>query len=139
MCLQCTTEAVIVYREILPEWVLMRATKDTDKWKAGEYGLVYMNDPDFIWSGEPIEDQTADMTDDEINVLTDDDSRWISSNNHFDFVDSIEGKFVCDPMKGYRLIRACMAAGYDPHDHGYRVVSWLVNHIAKKLKESRHE
>lgn len=65
MCLQCMTKAEIFANgpenyEVLPGYILLRATKDAyekddPEWAKGEWGLVRCNDPDLIWAGEILE------------------------------------------------------------------------------------
>ena len=134
MCLLCSTNAITVIENVLPGYHLEQATKSVPTWKAGEYGLTGGNDPDFIFPGELVADPTDGMSDDELDALDESDARWIQSREHFKYVESIEPRFNAGPMTGYRLVKACMDAGYDPERDGTRVLSWLVNHIAVKLQ-----
>jgi hypothetical protein len=49
MCLQCVTRAECI-GEFAPGWHIVQATIDSpdDDWFAGEYGIVRVNDPEFV-------------------------------------------------------------------------------------------
>lgn len=51
MCMQCSTNAVEVARDVIPGYTLYQATKGHRNWPVGWYGLVLCNDPEFVFSG----------------------------------------------------------------------------------------
>jgi len=136
MCLQCATNAITLIEDVLPGYALMQATKSAPEWGAGEYGLVRCNDPDFVWKSKPICDPTASMADEEIGELTNNDPRWVAGCQHFEMVTNVEPRFNTSPYEGYLLVKACMEAGYDPEKDGTRVISWLMDYLARKLDQS---
>jgi hypothetical protein len=127
MCLQCCTDAVVIKKDILPGYVLVRASKDCDIWKEGQFGLVQENDPDFIWDN-PGPNPLDGMTDNEINDCP--PEKWKESVLWMKKVELIEKEFETDPMMGYQFVTACRLAGYDPEKEGYNVVMWFIHFAA---------
>jgi hypothetical protein len=115
----------------------MKSTVNHPDWPKGWYGLVRWNDPDYIWEGKPVIDPFEDLTDKQINALSD-KSRIVKKNRYFfSLVEKIEPQFEASPELGYTLYSACKKAGYDEKKHGYRLIPWLVHHMAKKMKKQK--
>ncbi|HEX2697081.1 MAG TPA: hypothetical protein VHM28_05185 [Anaerolineales bacterium] len=115
----------------------MVATKDADGWLKGQYGLVRINDPDFVWSGELMLNPWFQLSDAEIDSLPPGDRRISDFDRYVDMIDEIEPSFEVGPMYGYWLVSACIEDGYDSKLHGKRVVFWLIHHIAEKLSKEK--
>lgn len=135
MCLQCVTEAEVLVKNILPGYSLMIAKVGHKEWPKGSYGLVRCDDPDYVWKGRPIIDSFEGMSDKEINALSDDSLEVRQNNKFFKLVEKLEPQFKNSPELGYDLYRACKKAGYSEIKHGRRLLSWLVNHMALKMKK----
>lgn len=118
MCEQCMAKTRII-AEALPDWLLVKASQDGDVMKAGQYGLVRQNDPDFWWTGKPIK-YTGDNKD---------------NKKFWEIVELLDKTLDCNPMTGYDLVRACKKAGYRPDKHGFRLASWLQNRMATVMSE----
>jgi hypothetical protein len=131
MCIQCTTNAKLIFKNIIPGYSLYQATVSVEKWQAGEYGLVRQNDPDYIWVGLPKEDLCQKLTDAEIDQLAKESLEWQSYEQLRDFVQWVTPQFQGKPEQGYFLVQACLKAGYE-HSDG-NVLFWLFNHIAQKV------
>ena len=129
MCLQCTAQSVKIVEDVIPGYSLCLATVDTDEWKAGQYGLVESNDPTVIFDGPLERDTTAGMTDDEINALPDEQNSMLDA--FLTAGERFEEQLEMDPNSGYRLVCACIEAGYRPKEDG-RVAHWLMHHMATK-------
>ena len=142
MCLQCLTKSKVIVKEILPGYCLQKATVGHAEWPKGYYGLVRINDPDFIWKGEPLEDPLYNMPDSEVDALPNKSLLLKKNREYFDRVEQIEKHLVTsmgerlDIMAMYALVKACKKIGYKEKVHGYRVVAWLSHHMALKIKKT---
>lgn len=123
MCLQCCVDAKEVIRFILPAkrtaqhsidnegWHLYVATKEDslykDEWPLGWYGLLRINDPEFVF---PLDLDNPD---------------W----------DTIHDNFFCTPEVGHSFYEACVRAGYmkDPSNFVH-VETWFIRMVIEKLK-----
>lgn len=108
MCEQCLANPVSFGQPLRGFW-LMRARRDGDNWKKGEWGLVECNDPTFYWVSTP-------------RVLS--DTEWEPEDFH--------DAFMADPSTGYRLVAAAVEKGYDPTEGGFE--SWFFNYLVEYLK-----
>lgn len=133
MCDSCLAEA-LHYGEVLPDWYLERATKDGVYFKAGWWGLVWMNEPSFVFTVTPeVTPRECENEDDpDYEALNDALSDWL---------DKFESSVVClrEQMHDslpfldyYRLVQAGINKGYDPENHGSFQL-WLVNHVAQYI------
>lgn len=120
MCWQCVNDH-FYYGEVVPDWAVIYIP-ETKGW-----GLLTCNDPTFWWSSEPIMDNTFYLSDEEINAgnYVDNDEEFYSGLEEF------ESRLACDPLTGYHLSEACMKAGYNREEHGYRICWWLFHKIAE--------
>jgi len=128
MCLQCLTKAKTIHKNVLPGFSLMQSTVKTDEWPLGWYALVEMNDPSFVFPGPVLPDTTDGLSDEALNAM---DGFPAGYDEFCASADVLGEKLVSDPVSGYRLVRACMEAGYqmtDGHIH-----YWLLHHIATKV------
>lgn len=115
MCLQCVVEAEEVVRDIVSGYSLYVATNDTepDDWPKGWYGLVQINDPDFVF---PCDFYGSDGIDGQLPG---------GSSKALDY-------FYMTPFHGHRFIEACKASGWEGHDvHGHPEL-WFLER-AKKM------
>lgn len=145
MCLQCCTEAES-FSEVIPGWALMRATKDAfpgasdPEWRTGEWGLIQSNDPDYIFDLEMVTDPTFEMSDQDL-----DDEKYdkVAARKFDDEAYKLQNALIGDPLAGYRLIEACIKAGWDGDKHGYRISHWLLHkmalHVMKTLPEAHDD
>lgn len=135
MCEQCTTEA-LTYGEVIPGWLLMRAQKDGNRWKAGEWGLVWSNDPSFTWTSTPTPNPAFGLDDEaeealyEANKGTPIGDRIASMKLPQDFKDAFE---AVTPRAGYSLVCAAMEKGYDPETSG-DFSWWFYDCVGEHLK-----
>ena len=134
MCLQCTVEAENLGL-VLPDWHLMRSTKDHPRWPIGHWGLVRSNDPDFVWSSEPTPDPLHGVPDDQWE-------EWFAANAGTAAYErtmsrepaDFSAAFVCEPSVGWDLVRACITLGYDPEESGdFR--QWLFSWIGIRIRD----
>jgi len=131
--MQCLADAhLVLKRPVLPKlsgdcrggpYWLVQAQKGCEGWPKGWYGLVQMNDPDFIWEGEPIPEPLFRKKD---------EKAW---KNWWKMLEKIECNL--GPIVGYQLVASCMQAGYRPEKHGYRVIWWLMNRIGRMLEKQK--
>lgn len=135
MCEQCSAKTK-TYGEVLPHWWLVQATQDGNMMKAGDFGLVWANDPDFVWpeSLAPRKDPSFEMTDEEFDNMTEETGQaW---DEFQDYVESLEPHFKCDPMTGYCLVKAIYEAGYDRKKHSFRIIGWLSHRMAVVMQRN---
>lgn len=135
MCLQCMTKARMIVKDVLPGYGLVKATVGHEDWPKGWYGLVRCNNPDYIWEGKPLMDPTFYMTDEQINNLSSKGER--ADREFFRLVEKMEPQFEESPELGYALYTACKKDGYNEKKHGYRLMPWLVHHMAEKMKRKK--
>lgn len=129
MCEQCSA-ATKTYGEVVPHWWLIQATKDGNMMKTNDFGLVWINDPDYVWPGDlvPSKDPAYEFTDEQFdNMTTEEGDKW---EDWLENVEKLEKHFKSDPGTGFDLVTACNDAGYDPEKHGYRLMSWLSHRMA---------
>jgi len=147
MCEQCCAETVAYEGEVLPGYLLVRATKDGRVMKKDDWGLVHCNDPAFWWSMTPVPDPTDGMTDEQIDSLRDpqglielQDERYFEAAEHLDA--ALAGKLSqteshCPHFDdATRLYEAAKAVGYDRDSDG-RFAFWLCHHIGTFLKTAK--
>ena len=125
MCEQCMTECLDV-GEVVPGIWIIQAVKDGNKMKAGDYGLVYCNDPFVIWSKRPYPDP------DPLDELHDSDGWAIWYKDASDFRD----KLLLPPETGQLLVGSCVSAGWDKKEHG-DMAYWLYDRMGKFLEEPK--
>ena len=135
MCLQCSTQATLMVEKILPGWQLYQAMVTAERWPAGWYGLVQSNDPALVFPAEGLcSDPCANMTDVEIDALSLDSPEWRGYQAHSAYVRTHFTLFKMTPKTAWRLVQACIQAGYKPEEDG-DVEWWLIDYIARKLQK----
>lgn len=158
MCEQCEAQALMWNGEVVPGYRLIQAQKDGMYMKAGWYGLVECNDPDFIFSANPTKEPCADLSDEaweqisaEMQQAEDD---WIDKVHEFEHQLTIDPRYYetgkkadgtpwkspyvgVDIRTSYQLYRACLKAGYHPHKHGSNVYAWLFHRIAEHMEQEK--
>jgi hypothetical protein len=139
MCEQCLT-APLIRHNVLPGWHLLRARREGNAMKLGEWGRVRLDNPDFIWSGRPLVDPTIRMSDEEyeayrertgVGPVTDMDRRDRSRH----LADAFAGR---DVIVAWRLVQARIKAGFDP-DGRIGVLHWLDDHLARHIEANPPE
>jgi hypothetical protein len=132
VCEQCQAETK-TYGQVAPGWWLIQATKDGDAMKSGDFGLVRINDPEYIWPA------TLVLTEDPGFGLEHDDAAWDAATAaHSDQRDRfVEG--ACElmphldgtPASGYNLVLRCMDAGYTKKCGYFHM--WLAGRVAQVI------
>lgn len=133
MCEQCMAETIDI-GEIVPGWFLCRATQDGWMMKAGDYGLIQCNDPDFIIPAKfkPIPDSTFNMSDEEINNLPTD---GIFTDGFFDLFEDILPYLRGSLSTCGSLYEACKEDGYNVKEHGICIEMWLIHKMGEAIVE----
>lgn len=131
MCEQCCASTICI-GELVPGWFLVLATKDGAVMKAGNYGLLRINDPDFIFTVKPVKDKFYHLSDEEINHLPLVD--FLSNTRklgevHYSIYDSLK----CSPEIGYKLYCSCIKTGYKEDDDTLEY--WLINKMGQMIEE----
>lgn len=134
MCECCSAEAIDI-GEVVPGWLLVRATRRGLRMHPGDYGLVRSNDPDFIFRMPPEPDPARGLSDEEYDRNPQIHKDWMAWHSRFAL--EYEPELITDPMTGYALVKACLEAGYDPDEHGTRIVFWLVDRMARTLENAK--
>ena len=133
MCEQCSAKTYS-FGEVLPGWSLVRATRDGLWMKADDWGLVRMNDPDFVWSTVLVP-APHEANDAHLDVLMKDptvkaqDDDFMAAYLNFDEA----MRKGCYPTTGWELVHACRESGYDKERSGANVLMWLADHIGRFL------
>lgn len=119
MCEQCVTNSVSITTPLDKEgWVLIQATKDGHFMKKGQYGLVRMNDPDFVWTEKPYKEPNEN--DPALDA-------W------FEAVDRFTNEFASGPLESYEIVKACIRLGYKKKIHG-SFSHWLFDFLGQSIK-----
>jgi hypothetical protein len=113
MCEQCVANAH-AWIDILPGWWLVRAHKDGNEMRAGQWGLMHCNDPSLILATDPRTAEHEDCCAHE--MFTGLDGRQIYSGYWFS------------------ILEAAKTVGYG-NDDG-TLESWLMQRICKLVSEN---
>ena len=125
MCEQCSA-ATVNYGEVVPDWHLVRATKDGNFMKKDDWGLVLIDDPSFWWSETPIKDVSFGMTGAQLDDLNEEEDKLF--NDFWNIEEKIAKKLVGDIMSGHCLVQSCYEAGYQRKE-GF-IIGWLIHKMA---------
>jgi hypothetical protein len=68
MCLQCNSLPVHI-GEPFPEWALARARAHDEDCPIGWWGLLRINDPDFVWELTPTPSPTWGLSEDQTDLF----------------------------------------------------------------------
>lgn len=131
MCEQCLAKAENL-GEPIPGFFLVYATQDGSYMKAGQYGLVEMNDPFLIFDMKPTPDPSEGMSDEEINQLR--QSEMSTMMDWLEMARSFEDIFEVGPKLGYRFVNACKKSGYKDEDGS--VTIWFFHKAGEMLEKS---
>lgn len=112
--MQCLTESTTIIENIVPGYLLARATKSDEDWPAGHYGVIRMNDPLFVFPELPKPPTVEEGI------------------NDFDKTVCAVEEFGFTLDQGYHFTTACIAAGYSPDTDG-KVMSWFLEHVYNQL------
>ena len=118
MCEQCLINP-LYYGEVVRGLFLIRARRESDATAVGQWGLVQVNNPDFVWTTTPV----ALGEDEELPQ---------------DFVDALEGFMMFDSACSYLI--PMLEAGFSPKTEegqlflGSQASEWLWNRIAEHIK-----
>lgn len=131
MCEQCCAETE-TYLEVIPGWVLVRATKDGMEMLKGQWGLLQRDDPDFIWTVTPwpepeYPDDMLDENSPEAKAAFDEWDRWQQDVQRF------KRFFHVTPELGWSLIEAAKERGYDPETSGW-FADWFFTYLGKWIE-----
>lgn len=135
MCEQCYADCHTLIEGVLPNFSLVQAHKDGHFMKKGQFGLVEINDPTFVWDLEPMVGLTFNMSDEVIDSLPNEGPVFEEMMSWFSRVEEFEKQAMSQVHveDGYKLYIDCLAKGYDPKTHGYRIASWLFNFLGEQL------
>jgi len=134
MCDQCV--AATVGWDLFPGWILVRARLDCDSMKAGDWGLLRCNDPDFVWR-TPVPGPTDPLfgiSEEEERAIPGKDPRLKESLKWC----HLARKFEIKPPKGhgvyvnayYELVQGGIQVGYDQNKHG-DFSMWLFHQLGE--------
>ena len=143
MCEQCCadtkTYAVIkddkAFMEILPGFVLIRASQDGMFMKKGDWALVSCNDPEVYWSETPTKDPEWGMTEEESDAQPEEfqklASQWIDQSQ--EFRDRLQK--MISPYMSWKLVNEAMKQGYTWEEHG-PFGFWLWHKMGEWLEQA---
>lgn len=145
MCLQCNSLPVY-FGEPLPGWTLVRARAHDEDWPIGWWGLLRINDPDFVWEMTPVATPTFGMSEKQEDDFLDraqwggvsqteaDADGWLEWPAGRAFVDAFVST---DPETGYELVAAGIKMGFVPGKWHFAV--WLFEYLGHYLKNAEME
>ena len=107
MCEQCLVNPLF-YGEVIPGWYLIKARRESSSMRVGDWGLLRINNPDFIWS-------TFDFEPSDENAIT--------------FYDC----WSCAPETGHALFSSALKAGFTEDDS---LFYWLGSKIQEHIKNT---
>lgn len=145
MCFSCTIEADLYLGndpKVLGKYFLVRATKDADFVKAGDWGLVIVDGPTFMFRTTPWPNPCYDMwatdTEDEFieslpKSLDDEGFKWLEESQDFgaELLQSTSdlGGRLSDMAD---LVFACLDYGL-PKEKTREMHQWLFQHIGELI------
>ena len=145
MCQQCLSLPVY-FGEPLPGWTLARARAHDEDWPIGWWGLLRINDPDFIWELTPTPSPTWGMSDDEEEKYWE-RAEWggvpQSDADRVNWYDWPAGEAFREafasarPETGYALIAAAITVGF-PYDE-MSFAPWLLDYLGQYLLTAEME
>jgi len=134
MCEGCVADTDLICA-IFQGWYLVRAKKDGHIMKAGDFGLVRCNDPDFIFSAFPALEPHATLPDEEIGNLPESERNkwkdWFCQAQNFD--KELKTHDVVDFENVYNLVAAAKENGYSQEKNGW-FAGWLFDYLGECLK-----
>jgi hypothetical protein len=96
--------------------------------------FAHAGDEYFWFPDKPYSDPLKNMSDEEINALSDDDPKYIKSNKAYEKVRL--WNLELSPEKGYKLYKDCLEnADYDPEVDGYNFELWLFFKCGELIEE----
>lgn len=117
---------------VLAGFSLYVRNKEAEFWPKNWFGLVEHGVPLFVFEGPLLRDPTSGLTEDDLTVMPE----------YPDGYDEYESAAIrlghamrLAPDVGYRLVRACMARGYNPRVSG-SLSFWLLNFLAEQLESN---
>lgn len=134
MCLQCQVDSETVLNDFIPGWDLQVSRIDNRKWHLGWYGFVQVNDPALVFDTKFVEDPCIGC-DDDCECTEEKAEQFIQ---HIGYASElrISRMHFWDTIYFYE---SCREAGYDTHVHGYNIESWVLDRIARMLKENHSD
>ena len=124
MCTQCLVYPYY-FGEVIPGWFLIRARKDDYKdnplvMKAGDFGLVVVNEPSVVWSTLP-------------KIIPNDDSSDEELDKFYAEVDEFEERITHMGIDGIvSLVNSCRKVGFNENNNKY-FAEWFYDYIAKYI------
>jgi len=137
MCLQCLTDSYDIC-EIFSGWLLARAQKsyedkESKSWLKGQLALIRMNDPDIIFSVEPIKDPAFYLNETEAEKYYDENELGMDKFDEIShLVYTINNEMKCNPIVGYKLVSAAITNGYDFKQMNFEF--WLMQKMAEAVE-----
>jgi len=115
MCEQCLVNP-LYFGEVLPGWYLIRARRDGDIMKVGDWGMIQCNDPTFVWETTP--KMTAEQNE-KLYILPED----------------FENSLYLNAYNGYELVKAAIEVGYNRDEDGY-FPQWLYYKLSEFIRNT---
>lgn len=130
MCDLCNTKAVsiglIKGSSVLD---IYQATESYGEWQAGEYAMTIHGNVVMRFKN-PVQDLCEDddaFTDEQI------EENYPNFRQHIESVLYAEGTVTRDIHGAHRIYNECVASGYNPDEHGYRIMCWIVNRVCETI------
>jgi len=147
MCEQCVTDAqffllkedgsIDSYKNLLPGWALFQAAKDGCDMEKGEWGLVQCNNPDFIWSVDPIPNPYYELSAAEEKKASENPANKkqykLFTDRVNEFAESLNTPY---PVVAWRLVDSAKKMGFDPNANGL-LRFWLFHRLGMWVKEHK--
>ena len=135
MCEQCTCATVGWH--LFGDWTLVRARFDGMMMKAGDWGLLRMNHPEFAWTN-PVVGLTDPWYGIPDTEWDEDDERWCPYEDFMIQAEKLDLPWAavqCDSggISLYELIQQGKEAGWNQDEHGYFEL-WLYHKMGEVVQ-----
>jgi len=146
MCTQCVVDAqfylikpdgsLAEHDELLPGWALFQAKKPGGEMNAGDWGLVRVNDPEFVWRVDPVVDPLEGFSEDEQESMFEDPEIAASIDTFVNTQDA----FAAELMESVELITSAHALIESANKVGYTTESgsfewWLCHRLGVWIRD----
>lgn len=136
MCEACLAD-MVCYKKQIGRFFLLRARKDWEDIKVGDFGMAQSNGPDFLFSVKPWKDPQYGWSDEQNNNATKEENdladKWMND------VDLFDEQVIATMSLGAlaRLIKDALGEGFDPDktDITGSFAFWLFHKLGEVIEE----
>lgn len=133
MCMQCLAKSELIKQDVLPGYSLNRSTVAHPDWPLGWYGIIWQNDPEFVFKGPVMLDPCHGLTEDDLDAMPEYPEGYDEYQASAVALSKVQ---FATPTAAYEFVQACVDSGYSISTHGSQLGFWLLHHLAKKVQEA---